>query len=225
MSLIRARPRSPWLGECIGRHVRFILRWHKKYQLRDTEGNKRPVGRISGRRRSWGERQVWDARRRQWFQAGVVAIPVTHPDYAQPLWLVVCRPGKGRPPWYLLTTEEISSEEDAWKIVFAYARRWQIEMTWRFSKSELACESPRLRQWETRLKLLLMVSLVYSFLLTFLDAAAEKLKDWLLRCWCHRTGKRCRQVTTPLYRVRWALSRLWLAHLPTVLSSRLLNSG
>jgi hypothetical protein len=112
---------SPWLGEWFGRHVRFILRWHKKYHLRDAEGTKRPVGRISGRRRSWGERQVWDARRRPWFQAGVVAIPVTHPDYAQPLWLVVCRPGKGRPPWYLLTTEEISSEEDAWKLVFAYA--------------------------------------------------------------------------------------------------------
>jgi hypothetical protein len=90
---------SPWLGECFQRHLRFILRWHKKYHLCDAEGNKRPVGRISGRRRSWGERQVWDARRRQWFQAGVVAIPVTHPDYQQPLWLVVCRPGKGRPPW------------------------------------------------------------------------------------------------------------------------------
>lgn len=66
-----------------------------------------------------GERQVWDARRRQWFQAGVVAIPVTHPDYEQPLWLVVSRPGKGRPPWYSLTTEEISCEDDAWQVVFA----------------------------------------------------------------------------------------------------------
>jgi hypothetical protein len=91
------------------------------------------------------------------------------------------------------------------------------------STTERGCT--RLWLWETRLKLLLMVSLVYSFLLTFLDAAAEKLKDWLLRDFCHRTGKRCRQVTTPLYRVRWALSRLCLAHLPTGLSSRLLNSG
>lgn len=216
---------SPWLGECFQRQVRFILRWHKKYHLCDAEGNKRPVGRISGRKRSWGERQVWDARRRQWFQAGVVAIPVTHPDYAQSLWLVVSRPGKGRPPWYLLTTEEITCEDDAWKIVFAYARRWQIEMTWRFSKSEVACESPRLWKWETRLKLLLMVSLVYSFLLTLLDETLSTLKDWLLRYWCHRTGKRCRQATTPLYRIRWALSRLWLAHLPAVFSSRMLNSG
>jgi DDE family transposase len=216
---------SPWLGECFSRKLRFILRWKKEYHLRDAEGKKRRVGRISGRRRSWGERQVWDARRRGWFQAGVVAIPVTHPDYAQPLWLVVSRPGKGYPPWYLLTTEEITCEDDAWNVVFAYARRWQIEMTYRFSKCELACESPRLWNWETRLKLLLMVSLVYSFLLTLLDGAADKLKVWLLRFWCHRTGERCRQATAPLYRLRWALSRLWLAHPPTLLSSPLLNSG
>jgi hypothetical protein len=48
-----------------------------------------------------------------------VAIPVTHPAYSQPLWLVVSRPGKGRPPWYLLTTEAITWEDDAWKMVFA----------------------------------------------------------------------------------------------------------
>jgi hypothetical protein len=54
-----------------------------------------------------------DARRRHWFQAGVVAIPVTHPDYEQSLWLVVSRPGKGRPPWYVLTTEAITGEDDA----------------------------------------------------------------------------------------------------------------
>jgi hypothetical protein len=216
---------SPWLGECFQRRLRFILRWHKGYHLRDADGRKRSPGRISGRRRSWGERQVWDARRRQWFQGGVVAIPVTHPDYEQSLWLVVSRPGKGRPAWYLLTTEAISSEDDAWNIVFASARRWQIEMTWRFSKSELACESPRLWKWETRLKLLLMVSLVYSFLLALLDEPRATLKAWLLRYWCHRTGKRCREATTPLYRLRWALSRLWLAHLPTALSSRMLNSG
>ena len=198
---------------------------HKGYHLRDADGQKRSPGRISGRRRSWGERQIWDARRQQWFQGGVVAIPVTHPDYEQPLWLVVSRPGKGRPRWYLLTTEAITSEDDAWNIVFAYARRWQIEMTWRFSKSELACESPRLWKWETRLKLLLMVSLVYSFLLTLLDETLSHLKDWLLHYWCHRTGKRCREATTPLYRLRWALSRLWLAHLTPALSSRMLNSG
>jgi len=98
-------------------------------------------------------------------------------------------------------------------------------MELRYNKSELAMESPCLWRWETRLRLLLMVSLVYAFLLTLLDSSAEKLKDWLLRFWCQRTGKWCRQVATPLYRLRWALRRLWLAHLPAVLSPHLLNSG
>jgi hypothetical protein len=31
----------------------------------------------------------------------------------------------------------------------------------------------------------------------------------LLRFKCHRTGKRCQNTPAPLYRLRWALSRLW----------------
>jgi hypothetical protein len=146
-------------------------------------------------------------------------------EYEQALWLVVSRPGKRQPPWYLVTTEPIVTEQDAWSIVFAYARRWQIEMTWRYSKSELACESPRLWSWENRLKLLLMVSLVYAFLLTLLHEHAEGLRAWLLRYWCHRTGKRCREAMTPLYRLRWAISRLWLTYVPSLLRPRLLNPG
>jgi len=145
----------------------------------------------------------------------VLAVPVHHPDYAQDLWLVVSRPGKGHLPWYLLTTEPIRNEVDAWNIVFAYARRGPIEMTFRFEKSELGCESPRVWHWETRLKLLLMVSLIYAFLLTLLDEATQELRTWLLRNWCHRTGKRCREVTTPLYRLRWVISCLWLTYTPS----------
>ena len=50
--------------------------------------------------------------------------------------------------------------------VFAYGRRWQIECAWRYSKSELAMESPRAwtwerhEKWERREKVLLMVALV-----------------------------------------------------------------
>ena len=187
--------------------------------------NKRKAWQITRGKRSWAHRQVWDGRRKQWFQAGVLAAPVRHPDYEQQLWLVVSRPGKGQPPWYLLTTQTIVTEQDAWNVVFAYARRWQIEMTWRYNKSELACESPRLWSWENRLKLLLMVSLVYAFLLTLLDESWSRLRGWLLRYWCHRTGKRCRLAATPLYRLRWALSRLWLTYPPALLRPRLLNSG
>jgi hypothetical protein len=205
---------GPWLGLCLGHVLRFIMRWPKHYLLRDATGNKRKAWQITRGKRSWAQRQVWDARRHQWYQAGVLAVPVRHPDYQQPLWLVVSRPGKGRLPWYLLTADPIETEEDAWRVVFAYARRWQIEMTWRYCKSELAFESPRLRLWDQRLKLLLMASLAYAFLLTFLLTDQANLRAWLLRQWCHRTGKRYREVTAPLYRLRWALSRLWQAYPP-----------
>ena len=80
-----------------------------------------------------------------------------------------------------MTSEPIRCAEDAWRVVFAYARRWQVEMAWRYSKSELAMESPRLWFWENRLGLLLMVTLAYAFLLSLLDPARQGLRQWLLR--------------------------------------------
>ena len=98
----------------------------------------------------------------------------------------------------------------AWKVVFAYARRWQIEMSFRYGKSELAMESPRLWKWDNRLKLLLMASIAYAFLLSLLTDSFEQVILWLLRFFCHRTGKKYQQAKIPLYRIRSALSRLWV---------------
>ena len=39
-------------------------------------------------------------------------------------------------------------------MVHAYARRWQVEQSFRFSKSELAMESCRRWFWSNRMKLL-----------------------------------------------------------------------
>ena len=148
-----------------------------------------------------------------------MAVPVRHPRMEGELWLVISRPGKGRKPWYLLTSENIVTVDDAWRVVMAYARRWQVEMCYRACKSDLAMESPRLWFWENRLKLLLMVSLVYAFLLSLLAPRLAPLVEELLRNWCHRTGEGYRQAAIPLSRLRAALSALWLSHPPT------LNSG
>lgn len=118
---------------------------------------------------------------------------------------MVSRPGKNRPPWYLLTNEVVQNADDAWRVVFAYARRWHIEQCFRYNKSELAMESPRLWTWERRIKLLMLVALValaYAFLLCLLDPLLEALRTALLRAGCHRTGKRSRLTTAPLYRLR-----------------------
>ncbi len=207
---------SPWLKQAFRFDVRFVLRWQTKYHLVDANG-KRCAWKITRGKRSMDHRLIWDARRQCWRKTGIIYVPVTHADYPdQPLFLVVSRPGKGKKPWYLLTNEPIHSLDDAWRMVFIYARRWQIEMTYRYAKTELALESPRLWSWQNRIKLMMMVALVYAFLLSLLHSNFEALKNWLLRHWCHRTGKRLREVSLPLYRLRSALSRLWMSHPPTL---------
>lgn len=201
-----------WLAQAFAASVRFVLRWPGRYKLLTAAGEERKAWQIARGKRSWEYRLLWDARRHCERRTGVVAFPVTHPASAELLWLVVARQGKGREPWYLLTTETVHSADDAWRVVFIYLRRWQVETTWRYGKSELAMESPRVWTWERREKLLLMATLVYAFLLSLLDPAMEEMRRWLLRCWCHRTGKRSREAPTPLYRIRSALGCLWQEH-------------
>jgi hypothetical protein len=204
---------SPWLAACLHLRVRFLIRWPKRYKLQDPDGQERPAWHLLRGQRSWEERLAWDARHKRWRKIGIVAALAQHPEEPNhALWLVCARPGDGVEPWYLLTNEPIHSADAAWEMVLAYARRWQIEMAFRFGKSELAMESPRLWTWERREKLLLMVTLAYAFLLSLLNEALEDLRSWLLRKFCHRTGKRGRESAAPLYRLRWAISRLWLAH-------------
>ena len=204
---------APWLRELSGHRLRFIMRWPTRYRLADTKGE-RPAWQITRGKRSQDHRQIWDLHRRQYRKTGIVAVPVRHPQLGDELWLVVSRPGKGRKPWYLLTNEHIATPDDAWRVVMAYARRWQVEMCYRACKTDLAMESPRLWFWENRLKLLLMVSLVYAFLLSLLEQSLGPLVRELLRYWCHRTGERYRQAAIPLSRLRAALSALWLTHPP-----------
>lgn len=205
---------GPWLQLAFASLIRLVMRWPRSYTLIDEEGAQRKAWQITRGTRSWQHRQLWDAKHRCYRNTGVVAARVRHPLYPAPLWLVVSRPGKGREPWYLLTNEPVLTANDAWQVVFAYARRWQIEMSFRYGKSELAMESPRLWKWENRLKLLLMATLVYAFLLSLLDPSQELLRQWLLRWWCHRNGKRNREASVPLYRLRSAISRLWTDHHP-----------
>jgi hypothetical protein len=212
---------SPWTSLALDQHLRFIVRWNTSYHLVGPDGQKQEGWKIARGKRSWDHRLVWDARRRCERKTGVTAFPVRLPDDDRPLFLVVSRPGYGRKPWYLLTTEPISTPEHAWKIIFAYARRWQIEMSLRFTKSELAFESPRLHSWEARLKFLLIASLAFAFLLSLLPNFDTLFR--LLATFCHRTGKWSQDTLTPLYRLRLALSRLWLTFRPHSLPS--LNSG
>jgi Transposase DDE domain len=198
-----------WLGLLLAFSLRFVLRWRKDYDLLDAAGNRRLTWKIARGKRGWSQRWVWDARHSWWALASVLVLPVAHPDHPeQPLCLVVCR-SKGRLPWYLLTADPITTDEQAWSVVFGYMRRWQIELSWKYEKSELGFQSPRVYEGEAREKLLLLATLAYAFLLSLMQPCYELLRLWLLRYYCHRTGQHCREAKLPLTRLRCALSRLW----------------
>jgi hypothetical protein len=201
---------APWLGLLLLFDLRFVLRWKKSYALIGSEGQAQSASQMVAWKRPQDHRMIWDAPRHCWREVGILFRPVRHPEFPHiPLWLVVSRPGPGRKPWFLLTSEPVTSTQDAWRIVFLYARRWQIEMTLRFEKSELGFESPRLLDWEARRKLLLMASLVHAFLISLLAPQLERLKLWLLNTWCKRNGQSSQETPTPLYRLRLALAHLW----------------
>lgn len=214
---------SPWVSALLASRLRFVLRWQKGYTLVGPDGQAQKAWQWFRGKRAKDRRPIWDARRRCWRKVGILFLPVHLPDQPRTLWLVATRPGPGQKPWYLLTSDPLFTPDEAWQVVFAYARRWRIEMAIRFEKTELAFESPRLHTWEARFKFLLIAALAYAFLLSLLRWVPEPLLIWLLDAWCHRNGKWSRETLTPLYRLRLALSRLWLTFRPAYLP--LLNSG
>lgn len=214
---------SPWVSALLSARMRFIVRWRKDYKLLGPGGETKKAWQWFRGKRAKDHKTIWDARRRCWRKVGILSTPVSLPDHSHPLWLVATRPGPGQKPWYLLTSDPIASPQEAWRIVFAYARRWRVEMALRFEKSELGFESPRLHAWEARCKFLLIATLAYAFLLSLLRDTIEPWIACLLDTWCHRNGKWSRETPTPLYRLRLALSRLWATFRPAYLP--LLNSG
>lgn len=208
---------AAWLGLLWHFRVRFVVRWKKGNQLLDAAGQERKAWECARGKRSWGKEAnlLWDSHRRAYRRTRVLAVPVRHPEYQAPLSLVVVRQGNRREPWYLLTNEAVESEEQAWDIVFSYVSRWKIEEQFRFQKTELLIESVRLREWEPRRKLLLLVTLAYGFLLSLLAPSLFLARARLMSHWHPQADWRQWHAKLPLYRLRWALSRLWLSHPPS----------
>jgi hypothetical protein len=124
-----------WLGLCLAFKLKCVLRWRADYHLLDANGKARPAWKIAQGKRAWSGRWLWDSRRQRFYQASVLALPVRHPEFPEvALSLVVVR-GQEH-PWSLLTAESVTTEQEAWDIAFAYMRRFQIEVAFRYSKSE-----------------------------------------------------------------------------------------
>ena len=205
---------GPWIHLLQSLKVRFVIRWKKGHHFFHANGQEKKLWQIGHGKKYFAHKQIYDVHTGEKMPCDIWWAPIRHADYAYQLYLVKVRVKKKI--WYLVTNEPVKTADQAWEIVFAYKRRWQIELSFRYGKCELAMESPRLWAFENRLKLLGIVTLVYAFLLDLLNPRYSHLVARVLHLKCHRTGKRCREVIAPLYRLRWAISRLWDDYHPTL---------
>lgn len=79
------------------------------------------------------------------------------PSY-QTLLLVVVR-SKQQPTWRMINCQSIWYS----KIALTNIHWWNVEMTVSDGKSELSIASPRLRTWETQLRLHLIITMINAF--------------------------------------------------------------
>jgi len=198
---------GPWLQILEKYRVRFVIRWIKTHLFLTAAGEEKKLWQIGQGKKYLAHKEIRDPMSGEKMACDLWWTAVRHPSSGEQLYLVKARVKQG--VMYLITNDPVKTEAQAWEVFFTYRRRWQIELSFRYAKCELALECPRLWSLEARLKLLGMVMLVYAFLLSLLDPLHHELVEALLRFKCHRTGKRCQEVQAPLYRLRWALSRLW----------------
>ena len=102
---------------------------------------------------------------------------------------------------------EGSAKLMAWSVLKSYMKRWDVEQVFRFGKSAMGIQSPRLWFWENRLKLLMLVTLVIDFVLTLLSDY-RKFSRKIIDTWCPKSVERQKNTFLPLYRLRIAIS--WL---------------
>lgn len=185
----------------------FVLRWKKNHNLIHPNGKTKKTHLIARSAKPMQYKLVKDKERNKMKRISISYIKVLHPEFPDnQLFMVVVRDKRNHnSPMYLLTSLPITSVKDAWEVCHIYFHRWNIEQTFRFAKSELAMESPRLWFFENRLKFLAIITLVYDFMISLI----RNWNAWVwcfIQTWCPRTGSRLREVSTPAYRLRIALS-------------------
>lgn len=200
-----------YIGEKVLRYLfnfeqDFLMRWKKNVYFLH-QGKAKKIGIISRATKAVASRIVRDKERKQNKRVTISWTKVCHPEHPDnELTLIIIRDKKNyQGPMYLITSLEVDDVKMAWEMMYTYFHRWEAEQGFRFLKSELGLESPRLWFWDNRMKLMGIVTLVYDFMLQML----RNWKNWVplfLKRFCHRTGKRYRGASIPLYRLRMAIS-------------------
>ena len=186
---------------------RFLIRWISNRLLVNEKVETKPLHRIARSYKGTASKLIRDKERKSMRKATVAWAPVRLPDFPKnAFYLLILRDANGRSkPIYWLTSEKIETKKQAWQLCFYYMKRWEIEQVFPFAKSEMGIEAARLWLWENRLKLMAMVAMVMDFLFSLLNSWGMWCR-LLLKTWCHRTGNRCKNASTPVYRLRAATS-------------------
>ncbi len=117
---------SPWLIKLLHHQQRFLVRWRSSYKLLNEKGELKKTYLHSVGKKAPYERLMKDTKTGSKLLVKLLFVPVRLADLAdRPLTLLVCRQKRGRQPWYLLTNQPVTSEQQAWDLVLAYQRRWQ----------------------------------------------------------------------------------------------------
>lgn len=189
----------------------FLVRWKKKHLLIHADKGKKKTHLLARSFKAQQRKIVFDNQRKVIKSISIAWTRVQHPDFeGLDLSLVIVRDRKNhQSPLYLLTSIQVSNLEQAWEMCHTYMHRWNIEQTFRFCKTELAIESPRLWFFENTCKLLGIVALIYDFLIHLVNNWGNWVQ-LILKRWCHRTGNRYRNASIPIYRLRVAIHNiLW----------------
>lgn len=193
----------------------FIIRWKKNHLLNHKEKGCKKTHLLARSFKGVKSRIVRDKARKKDKRITIAWAPVNHLEYPDnQLYLIIIRDKHNyNGPMYLITSLSIEKASQAWEVLFSYMHRWEAEQGFRFLKSEMGLESPRLWFWDNRMKLMAIVTLVYDFLLSLMRNWKGVIQIFFRR-WCHRTGKRYRDASIPLYRLRLAISNcllfLWI---------------
>lgn len=130
--------------------VRFVVRFNEHVGVCATpNGELQVVKDFLKRQRATVACEIYDTKVRRPVTVRVRWCSVWLPQHDQPLTLVIVRHPTRAEDWRLVTNLPVNTAAQAIHIAQIYARRWQVEWSLRFLKSELVSESPRLQIWGT----------------------------------------------------------------------------
>jgi len=118
---------GPWIQVLQSLKVRFVIRWKKGHHFFDAKGEEKKLWQIGQGKKYFAHKQIHDVHTGEKMPCDIWWALVRHEDYAYQLYRVKVRVKKKI--WYLVTSEQVRTENQVWEIVFAYRRRWQIELS------------------------------------------------------------------------------------------------